>query len=442
MTDAEEQQSARCPNCDQPGAIGEPCSHPPCARHRTHRIPGPFLAYSPADAEGRAQLGRMIGGRYLVVGVLGKGSFGRVLHVLQRPLWRPAALKLMELSGAARDEAQRFVEQFRREAESLAMLDHENIVRLLDYDDDDGEGSAYMVMELIAGKRTLRTEMRERQRAGKPFTAQEVEQWTGQMLAGLAVAHGHAKCIVHRDLKPDNVMLVPASDGKLSVKIVDFGLAKFTAESDRTRGAVGTLRYMAPEQLRAAEIGPAADIYAVACIALELITGTPMFSFRNEAQTIAAKRDPDFDPVAALDLPPHAELLFRSALCFDPKGRTADAATFRREFTALIRSLDRDDPSPAQPAVRPSSAQSSASDASAATDVGATDGWPKHASTKPAKAPSTAVVGKDKSARTAPSAIDAPTGRAIANPVELAATQAWALSVALVVLAGLIASGH
>ncbi len=218
-------------------------------------------------------VGDVIAGRYQVEGPLGSGATGVVLRVRHCETGRELALKLLSspASGA---------ERFRREARVLGGLDHPHVVAVTDSGvADELGGRPYLVTEYLPGP-SLRDALQE------PLERGLALQWLQAIAAALDHAHGHG--IVHRDLKPDNVVLARARDGRLSPKVLDFGLARWwpaermataadgPARALRATGAgalVGTPAYAAPEQIRGANVGPAADVYALAVMAYEMLAG-------------------------------------------------------------------------------------------------------------------------------------------------------------------------
>jgi serine/threonine protein kinase len=207
-------------------------------------------------------------GQYRIVAPLGAGGMGVVYRALDERLDREVALKLIPPEQFY-DEAARG--RFRLEARTLSRLSHPNIATLLDFDPDRVE---YIVMELVVGL-SLRQKLEQGALTTKEITAIGI-----QIAQGLAAAHQVG--VVHRDLKPDNVMIT--DDGH--VKILDFGLARFTPHALSTTtttgnrsymseiGVVaGTLPYMAPEQLRGAPPDPSFDIYSAGAVLYEMTAG-------------------------------------------------------------------------------------------------------------------------------------------------------------------------
>jgi WD40 repeat protein len=202
----------------------------------------------------------------------GRGGMGIVYRARQVSLNRTVAIKLMlagRLGGA------RLRERFRVEVETVARLRHPNIVEI--YETGDADGVPYCVYEYLAGKSLADT------CAGQPL-GERVAAETVQTLAH-AVEYAHAQGVVHRDLKPANVLV--SESGLL--KIGDFGLAKdLRQESDLTLAGElpGSPSYMAPEQLKGADVGPAVDVYALGAILYELLTGRPPFLGETSAETL------------------------------------------------------------------------------------------------------------------------------------------------------------
>jgi serine/threonine-protein kinase len=168
--------------------------------------------------------------------------------------------------------------RFRREAETVAAIDHPNIVRILDFQTPPGE-PAFLVMERLQGEPLGDALAKDGQ-----FTAERTSFIASQVLSALSAAH--AANVVHRDLKPDNVFLITMSGLRDIVKLLDFGVAKLmnarkNEKLTQTGSVLGTPAYMAPEQARGAAVDHRSDLYAVGCMMYEALAGAPPFAAEN-----------------------------------------------------------------------------------------------------------------------------------------------------------------
>ena len=218
---------------------------------------------------------RLLGGRYEVGEVIGRGGMADVHAGFDTRLSRPVAIKLLR-SDLARDAV--FLARFRREAQSAAGLNHPNIVAIFDSGEDDNLDPTtgvtvhipYIVMEVVDG-RTLR----EHLTATGPMPAYEAGRIVSDVLA--ALDYSHSKGIVHRDVKPANVMLGRGG----AVKVMDFGIARAIADSaatmTQTQSVVGTAQYFSPEQAQGKPVDARSDLYSTGCMLFELLTGRTPF---------------------------------------------------------------------------------------------------------------------------------------------------------------------
>ena len=223
--------------------------------------------------------------KYKVLSVLGQGGMGVVLKVVDQQLERELAVKLLLFEGATESRAQA---RFMREAKTLALLNHPNIVKLLSFDVNE-KGQPYMVMEFLEGVPLSKT-IEE----ALPF-GQFLEFFSG-ISSGLA--HAHDNGIVHRDLKPGNIM-ISKIDAGLCPKIVDFGIAFFDEPSQdgkltRTSALIGTPAYMSPEQCSGAKIDGRTDIYSLGAVMYEVLSGRPPFLKDTPLLTLNAVLHEDF----------------------------------------------------------------------------------------------------------------------------------------------------
>jgi len=262
--------------------------------------------------------GDALGGRYRLIEKIGVGGMAAVFLAEDLVLGRKVAVKRLHTDGPDA------VKRFRREAQLTAGLSHPNLVAVFDAFSDEGE--LVVVMEYVAG-----SDLSKAIKAGPPDEAQGL-----RILSDLAAAldHVHEAGIVHRDVKPSNVLL--SADGR-TTKLTDLGIARVMEETGttQTNAVPGSILYMAPEQLAGKAVGPASDIYALALVAHELLSGQPARSggwgqISHEAQTQAP---PDIRDVRA-GTPPAAADVLQRGLARDP-GERPDSAT------ALIDDLSR-----------------------------------------------------------------------------------------------------
>jgi serine/threonine-protein kinase len=215
-------------------------------------------------------------GPYEIRELLGEGGIGQVHAAYDTVLQRDVAMKSLrpELLSDAN-----FVERFRAEATSLARLNHPNITTL--YSLIPEGNNLYMVMELVRGH-TLDDVLAKRK---APLAVRESLAIIAQAADGLGYAHSMG--VIHRDIKPSNLMI--AENGVL--KIMDFGIARVRGSQRLTRSGsiVGTLAYMAPEQLRGNEGDEACDLYSLAIVLYEMLTGSPPFEANSEYDLMQAQ---------------------------------------------------------------------------------------------------------------------------------------------------------
>ena len=226
--------------------------------HRAHQPPG--------VSSGGVAIGGTIG-RYRIVRLLGRGGMGEVYEAERDG--RSVALKMLPQERGHRD----FLKWFEREAHALSTLAHPNIVRLHEVGESDG--THFMVLDFIEG-RELSQIMREHGR----MPLDDVRLFLHDLTDALDYAHGRG--LVHRDVKPSNIMIRPRADGtRLEAVLMDFGIAKTSdALTARTStGAIGTISYMAPEQIIAATtVDRRADVYALGVTVYEMLTGGVPFT--------------------------------------------------------------------------------------------------------------------------------------------------------------------
>jgi Tol biopolymer transport system component len=261
-------------------------------------------------------------GPYELNAPLGAGGMGEVYRARDTRLDRTVAIKVLP-AAIGSDPILR--QRLEREARAISALDHPHICSL--YDIGAENGIDYLVMQLVSGE-TLADRL-----ARGPLTVDEVCTLGAQMADALAAAHRRG--IVHRDLKPGNVMVT-----REGVKILDFGLAKnyaLTAVDEKTmtraapltgeRNIVGTLQYMAPEQLEGRDVDPRTDIFALGAVLYEMVTGRRAFEGDSSASLIAAIMTGARAPVMVLapSTPPAIGRLIDRCLAKDPEDRWQSA---------------------------------------------------------------------------------------------------------------------
>ncbi|HEU5249860.1 MAG TPA: serine/threonine-protein kinase, partial [Thermoanaerobaculia bacterium] len=275
---------------------------------------------------------RAVDGRYRLDRRLGQGGMGTVYGAFDRELERRVALKLIRPELVVGADA---LARFKWEAKAAAAFTHPNVVTVHDYGVAE-DGRAYTVMELLEGG-TLRQEM---ERVGRFEVPRALAVMRG-VCAAVSAAHEHG--LLHRDLKPENIFLTRAG-GEESAKILDFGLVKQLAgfgdgrESMETTAGVlvGTLRYMAPEQLRGGSPSPSWDLWALAIVAYEMLVGRYPFDGPREIADLMASRR-----VAAIhevfpEAPPQWQSFFEKALAADTLQRPGSAQTLFEELQAAV----------------------------------------------------------------------------------------------------------
>jgi len=267
-----------------------------------------------------------------VLSAIGAGGMGEVYRARDTRLGRDVAIKVLPPSVAM--DAERRA-RFDREAQTVAALSHPHIVAVFDTGIHDGQ--AFVVMELLEGET-----LRERLTTGALPVRKAIEYGV-QVAKGLAAAHD--KGLVHRDLKPDNIFVL--ADGH--VKILDFGLARATSDgagsgATETVAALtdpgqvmGTMGYMAPEQIRGRQVDGRADLFALGAVLYEMVTGTRAFQRETPADTMTAilKEDPPELLAVRADVPPSLDRIIRHCLEKIPAERFQSARDVAFALDAL-----------------------------------------------------------------------------------------------------------
>lgn len=259
------------------------------------------------------ETGQVLADRYRLVERIALGGMGEVWRAHDETLDREVAVKVL-LPGSAQDEG--FLERFRAEARHSGGLTHPNIGTVHDFGEEDG--SAFLVMELLQGK-PLSTLIRER----APMPQAEVTEILYQ--AALALQAAHEADVVHRDVKPANIVV----DANGYAKLTDFGIARALNEAPLTQTGevLGTPHYLAPEQAKGEVAGPLSDVYALAVVGYEMITGQRPFS-GDTLVTTALAHISQPAPQLSDDVEEPLRTTVMAALAKDPTLRPQSAAAF------------------------------------------------------------------------------------------------------------------
>jgi YVTN family beta-propeller protein len=259
-----------------------------------------------------------------IAGVAGRGGMGIVYRALQLDLERPVALKLIA-PALARDED--FRERFVRESRAAAAIDHPNVIPV--YSAGDVDGRLFLAMRFVDGA-DLRTLVRDE----GPLAPGRAAQVIAQVASALDAAH--ARGLVHRDIKPANVLL----DGDHAY-LTDFGLTKrLTGETTMTGSGrwVGTLGYIAPEQIRGERVDARTDVYALGCLLFYALTGVAPYRRDSDEATLYAHLHDEAPDARDLtpDVPPALADVVRRALAKDPDDRFPSAGDLGRAALAAV----------------------------------------------------------------------------------------------------------
>jgi beta-lactam-binding protein with PASTA domain/tRNA A-37 threonylcarbamoyl transferase component Bud32 len=289
--------------------------------------------------------GRVLAGRYLLHGAVGTGASGRVYVAEDTRLRRRVAVKVLH-AALAEDAA--FLRRFRAEAQLAASLHHPHIVTVHDWGDDD---VPFMVLELLEGG-SLRSMLDQ----NTLLTVSQAAR-VGRDVAS-ALEYAHVRGVLHRDIKPANLLF----DEHGIVRVADFGLARALAEASWTEpaGAVfGTARYASPEQARGAQLDARSDLYSLALVLVESVTGRLPFAADTTLGMLTART---LQPIEATEALGPLESVIDRVGAVEPSDRYPDAATMHQAIAdaadalpppgplLLAGMVDRADPHPTRAA--------------------------------------------------------------------------------------------
>ncbi|SDC78889.1 protein kinase domain-containing protein [Actinokineospora iranica] len=289
--------------------------------------------------------GQLLADRYRLARRIAVGGMGEVWEAADTRLDRLVAVKVLkpELCGDAE-----FLHRFRTEARTTASINHPGIAAVHDYGEtaaivDGPQDTAYLVMELVEGD-PLAAILAKEGRIGAERTLDILEQ------AGHALQAAHERGYVHRDVKPGNILITPTG----VVKLTDFGIAKAADAAPVTRSGMvmGTAHYIAPEQALGHEAEPASDVYSLAVVGYECLTGRRPFLSEN-AVTVAMMHIRDMPPPLPPDVPPGARAVIDATLVKDPRQRYSNGG----EFAAAVAAVRAGHPLPAPSGLAMAAAQ-------------------------------------------------------------------------------------
>ncbi|MDC0722481.1 serine/threonine-protein kinase [Nannocystis bainbridge] len=275
--------------------------------------------------------GSILEGRYRLVRLLGRGGMGSVYVAEETRLGRSYALKLLK-PELTEDRAQ--IERFLREAQTIARLEHPNIVDIHSFGEDPS-GFVFFTMELLTGEDL---ESRIAARSGRPYSVREACAWAIQIAR--AVGYVHQNGLIHRDLKTQNVFLARTRDGGEIIKLLDFGIARPESGSELTRtgNILGTPSYMSPEQIRDERLDRRSDIYSFGVLLFKLLIGRAPFvgeAIQVAMHHLTSQVPPPSSLAPGAGIPPALDELVLKALSKQPGDRYASMEEVERALVAV-----------------------------------------------------------------------------------------------------------
>ena len=283
-----------------------------------------------------ALTGKVFDGKYELLELIGRGAMGSVYKAKHQMMDRIVAIKVLQVGKFQGEELEEYLKRFEREAKTTSLIEHPHAITIHDYGIEDD--LPYLVMQYVDGQ-SLRKVINQ---CG-PLPFERVIGIITQIAGALSAAH--KLDVIHRDLKPDNIMLCASDEGEDFVQVLDFGIAKVLSGDMSTTftqagEAVGTPRYISPEQAKAETVGPPTDIYSLAVITYEMLVGdTPftadtamsmLFKHVNEAPPPPREINPK------LQIPASAEAVLLRALSKNPDHRPQDVKEFVQQLATCL----------------------------------------------------------------------------------------------------------
>lgn len=320
-----------CPVHGTPIVRAPSVAPPPSTRSGRHDLawtPEPPSAPEQDDDKPRATkdaplVGRLLQGRYRVLDVIAKGGMGLVYDAIHIGLRRRVAIKTLRAQYAHSKTA---ISRFQNEAAISGRFGHPNIVEVYDLGELE-DGTPYLVMERLEGETVTERLARDRQ-----LPIQVAVEITAQVLSALVITH--AEGILHRDIKPDNVCLVGGDRGRITVKVLDFGVAEVVSGPSSAPGSTpsvaGTPAFMAPEQAQGVrDLDARADIYSVGMVLYVMLTGQLPYKAHSAAALLAEIQRVKLVRPRMLrpDVPPTLDTVTMTALALNREDRYADATS-------------------------------------------------------------------------------------------------------------------
>lgn len=284
---------------------------------------GNEISESSDGAEEDALIGQVLGGRYLIQSLIGKGGMGAVYRAQNTLLDNQVAIKVLLPDRVVNAK---LVLRLQKEARALIHLEHSSLVRVFEFDIDEERQQPYLVMKLEEGE-SLSSVI---QRGPMP-----VERSVRLMTqAAEALQHAHLHGVIHRDLKPSNMLISKGDNGEERIKILDFGIAKIDDPKAGTMGLTqtgelfGSPQYMSPEQCKGQSIDARTDIYSLACVLHEMVTGRAPADADNTIEILMQHVNGLKLDYSKTKLPPWLRVCLKHALAKERELRYASMGDF------------------------------------------------------------------------------------------------------------------